>query len=108
MDYNACVHMDDGSTELAVDATLYCPDAVLQTAYLFTGECYVTIAAADQRSILIRFAPKKPSVEMESLVREFLNELIDQQLRTRIRSETADIQRAIVSEAFAPLDTKED
>jgi His-Xaa-Ser system protein HxsD len=33
-----------------------------------------------------------------------MNELIDQQLRVRLRRETADIQRMIIAEAFAPLE----
>ena len=48
-------------------------------------------------------SPKELQTDVESLVPEFLNELIDQELRVRVQRETAEIHRLIVSEAFAPL-----
>lgn len=107
MIYNKPVHKEDGSTEVVVDPAFFCPEAVLNTAYLFTGECYIRLLATTEQGIVVAFTPKRPDVTIELVVHQFLNDLIDQQLRVRIGRDTVDIQRAIVSEAFAPLDTKE-
>ncbi len=107
MIYNALVHKEDGSTEVAIDSIFFCPKAVLNTAYLFTGECFIKLLTANEKDIVISFTPKRPDVSIELLIPKFLNELIDQQLRVQIRRDTAEIEQAIVLEAFAPLDTKE-
>jgi His-Xaa-Ser system protein HxsD len=106
MIYNKPVIKEDGSTEVVVDPTFFGPEAVLNTAYLFTGECYIRLIATSEQGIVIAFTPKRPDVTIEVLVQQFLNELIDQQLRIQIRHDTAEIQRIIVSEAFAPLGTE--
>ena len=42
--------------------------------------------------------------EIELIIKDFLNELIDQQLRVQINNDTKDIKEKIIAEAFAPLE----
>lgn len=107
MIYNKPLLKEDGSTEVVVDPVFFGSEAVLNTAYLFTGECYIRLLATSEQGIVIAFTPKRPDVTIGVLVQQYLNELIDQQLRVQIRHDTSEIQRVIVIEAFAPLDTKE-
>jgi His-Xaa-Ser system protein HxsD len=89
---------------LTVDLSLYCREAILETAYLFTGKYHVNVTTTDEKTATVRFVPKIPGLRQGDVAQDFMNELIDQQLRVRLRRETADIQRMIIAEAFAPLE----
>ena len=94
---------NEGMT-VTVDLTLYCRDAILNTAYLFTDRYYVDVKTIDEKTASVRMVPKDSAVRQENILQEFMNELVDQQLRTRLRRETAEIHRMIIAEAFAPLE----
>jgi His-Xaa-Ser system protein HxsD len=94
----------DGSVTMTVDLSVYCRDAILNTAYLFTDKYYVDVKTADEKTATVQMTPKDPAARREGAAQEFMNELIDQQLRVRLRRETAEIHRMIIAEAFAPLD----
>ena len=100
-------HNTDGSITLSVDLSIYCQDAVKSTAYLFTDRCYITVEMGQDGKALVRLSGKTPSTDVEVLAKEFMNALIDEELRARLRRETGEIQRLIVSEAFAPLERSE-
>jgi His-Xaa-Ser system protein HxsD len=108
MEYNTIIPNEDGTLKVLVDPSLYSPEAILATADVFTGAWYVKIDVVGDRGTTITFTPKTPPLMSQNVVNEFLNELIDQQLRLRLRQETADLHRLIVSEAFAPLDSSKE
>ena len=105
MDVDNLEYMPDGTIKLNLDVGLYSRDAILSTAYLFTDKCYINLQSYGQKVAQVFFSQKSnKNRELELLVKEFLNELVDQQLRVRIRNETKGIQKMIVVEAFAPLE----
>lgn len=90
---------------LNLDVNLYSRDAILSTAYLFTDKCHINFLSYGDRIAQLDFMQKNhDNYELELVVKDFLNELIDQQLRVRIHNETKDIKKMIISEAFAPLE----
>ncbi|HUW19430.1 MAG TPA: His-Xaa-Ser system protein HxsD [Sedimentisphaerales bacterium] len=98
-------HMPNGKVKVSLDVGLYSRDAILSTAYRFTHKCFINLLSYGVEIAHVEFSNKNDDKsDLTVLVNEFLNELIDQQLRFRINSETKDIQRAIVKEAFAPLE----
>jgi len=94
-----------GEIKLNLDVELYSRDAILNTAYLFTHKCYINLQSYEKKVAVVVFSQKDDqNCELKLVIKDFLNELIDQQLRVRIHNETKDIKKMIISEAFAPLE----
>jgi His-Xaa-Ser system protein HxsD len=104
MPFNSWVQDEDRSYVLTLDSQIYCKEAVLNTAYAFTHRAHITVATSDPQSIAVRIILDSGGNDIQDVCREFLRELVDQQLRATIREETADIRKAIITEAFAPLE----
>jgi len=107
MGFNTAVRRDDGCFIFEVDTSFFCKEAILKTAYQFTDQCHFEVDTVGEGVARVAISPKEPGTDVERIVHEFLNELIDQELRVRVQRETAEIHRLIVSEAFAPLEAKE-
>ena len=91
--------------KIDLDVHLYSRDAILNTAYLFTNKCHVDLRSYGDKTAEVIFTQKPNSeLEIEVIAKDFLNELIDQQLRVNIDQETKAIKELIIKEAFAPLD----
>lgn len=92
--------------KIELDVHLYSRDAILNTAYLFTNKCHIDLRSYGDTTAEVIFTLKPNSeLELDTIAKDFLNELIDQQLRVNIGQETKVIKELIVKEAFAPLDT---
>jgi His-Xaa-Ser system protein HxsD len=96
--------IDEDSVQLTVDLNIYCEEAVLRTCYLFTDRCYLFLASRDPRAIVVEFRSKVPAPDLAVLVGDFGNEMIDQQLRCKLATETRAIRELIVAQAFAEAD----
>jgi His-Xaa-Ser system protein HxsD len=92
----------DGETiELEVDPTVYSVDALLRAAYKFTDRVYVHIGPPREgggRAVLL--TARRETDPLAALIGEFMNELIDQELRVRLDAEFAAARTLIVAEAF--------
>jgi His-Xaa-Ser system protein HxsD len=81
---------------------VYSVDAILKTAYKFTDRLYIYIGPlAPEGPRTVALVPKFPSQAMSPIVGEFLNELIDQQLRIGLEHEFGSVRTLIMAEAFA-------
>ena len=101
------VIIKEDCVELTVDLTVYSEDAVLRTCYVFTDRCYLFLASKDPRNITVEFRPKTTGVNLSCLAGDFGNELVDQQLRYKLASETRAIRELIVAQAFAEADLQD-
>lgn len=90
--------------KMNVSTEFYSRDAILEAMYRFTEKCYIDVSAKGEKTVQVHFIPKQEGIELNTIAKDFLNELIDQQLRYRIRCETQGIQERIIREAFAPLE----
>ena len=105
------IHDDVLSIDL--EENVYSRDAVLRTAYWFTDRCYLYIARPSPGSLRVQFKLKSqksdPAVEtLEEVAGEFLNSLLDHQLRRDIEAETGQIRELLVTKAFAEAGVLED
>jgi His-Xaa-Ser system protein HxsD len=105
------IHDDVLSIDL--NESLYSREAVLRTAYWFTDRCYLYIARPTPGLFRVQFKPKglKPELAgetLEEIAGEFLNSLLDHQLRQDIESETGQIRELLVAKAFAEAGVLED
>jgi His-Xaa-Ser system protein HxsD len=103
----------DNVLSVDLSESVYSRDAVLRTAYWFTDRCYLYIARPSPGLFRVHFKPKasKPGTVVETLEEtagEFLNALLDHQLRHDIQSETGQIRELLVAKAFAEAGVLED
>jgi His-Xaa-Ser system protein HxsD len=86
---------------VSVDKVIYSHEAILKTAHRFTGKCFVRLRDAEAGKIEISLHPKSLEFEHEMLVDEFMNELLDQQLRTIIAKESLGTRDLITAHALS-------
>jgi His-Xaa-Ser system protein HxsD len=84
-----------------IDLTIYGLDAVLKSAYRFTGRCFIHLQHADPRTVEVRMRPKLTSEDSDTAIRDFLNDLIDQRLRGLLSTETVDVRNLIMTHALS-------
>lgn len=98
------IKIADNKLKINISLEIYSQDAINQAIYSFTNRCYVFQEPIDNRTIAVIFEPKgeKP-VQLNVLVKEFCNELIDQQIRISVNKQFSHIRDEIVKKAFAPI-----
>jgi His-Xaa-Ser system protein HxsD len=89
-----------------VDTTIYSISAVMRALYKFTGKYHGALArpaAPGEARLTVTLTPKATTsrVDDTALTGDFLNELLDQQLREALEAEFGGIRELIVAHAFA-------
>lgn len=96
------VHHEGGGLLIAVDLGIYDQSALLKTVHLFTGRCHVHVQHQSERLVEVRFRPKAGvNVDLETLSRDFCNELLDQTLRVIVAKETERERDLILAHALS-------
>jgi His-Xaa-Ser system protein HxsD len=95
--------LENGKIVLKVDKSLYCQEAILNTTYKFTDTCYIHIASMDLNNYGVYVTPKNSATDVKSVMNEFLNELIDQQIRHNLAQSNNSIKELIIKKAFFPF-----
>jgi His-Xaa-Ser system protein HxsD len=102
------VRFDDGALRLSLATDIYSVGAILRSCYWLTNRCYVHLAP-NAGSIEVTLLVKTDAeTEPNSLAWEFLNSLVDNQLRVSIQQETAAVREMIVEQAFSDVDVIDD
>jgi len=88
---------------LWVDASLFSVDAVKRAVYRMGATCSARIDLAVEGRLEVALLVRKPLTEQLSreLEHEFRHHLIDEDLRERIRIETAPIRALLMAHAFS-------
>ena len=98
------VKVSDNKFKVAVNATIYAKEAIAAACYKFTGNYYVfEQQSAENNYIDVVFESKDDTLVTEVIVKEFCNELIDQQVRINTNQQFGRIRDLIVEEAFKPV-----
>jgi His-Xaa-Ser system protein HxsD len=88
-----------------VDSTIYSESAVMRAAYKFSGLCHVVLSRNGQgpEQLVVSLSLKATQVPLDALTirGDFLNELLDQQLREKLETEFGAIRELILAQAFA-------
>jgi len=96
--------VDAATTQIQVSLALFSREAVLQTCHRYTGQYFVSVVRAGDAEVLIGLKPKAPGLALSSLASEFLNQLLDQQLRVELTEQTKALRENIVRQAFVEAD----
>lgn len=107
---NLEVHKKDNFVRVSVNPKLYPLEVIYSAAYVFIDRAYVMIDGDPKEEILVQLKPKT-NMDVETLGREFNNELLNYMVyMTRtIRSQgirEAMVQRALATNAQPQQETK--
>jgi len=86
---------------IKIDLSIYDKVAALKTCYVFQDRCHTSL---EPESIFkVTLTPKKESLSLPEIEKEFMDELIDQQIRVENDKLFSDIRKMIVEQAFKPI-----
>jgi His-Xaa-Ser system protein HxsD len=86
---------------ISIDTMVYRLPAVKKAAYRLGDRCFVQIEAPTDGRLLVRLTPKPGNTGLGALEGDFLNELLDQELRESIAEETERVRNLILAQAFS-------
>lgn len=92
--------MEIGPTKVSVDLSVYGLTAVLKSAYRFSGRAYLHVQDAGQGKVDVWVRTKNGDAA-ETIVGEFLNDLLDQRLREVVAAETRSERDLIMAHALS-------
>jgi len=96
-------HFDDGRIEVKIDRSLFSDDAVKAAAYRLASDCGFALSLESDTVMLVevRFKTDYPEAKRDEMASAFLNEIIDEDLRIRVRTETEATRNLILAAAFS-------
>ena len=102
--------LEDGTMLLVLSKEMYEKEAVLASAYKFTGRCTILIEPIEHSTVGVYFKPKndESDIEIKKIAESFCDELLDQQLRLEVKRSYGNIRELIVQHAFSPLNNLKD
>lgn len=92
--------VDEGTPILSFNTAIYGLDAIKKAACRFGSHFYIFIEQRDHM-IEVRLVPKRCSHSPGAFVREFCNEVLDQELRQRVTAEMAEIRNLLSAHVFS-------
>ena len=94
--------LENDKFQVIVNMALYAKETLAAACYKFTDRFYIH-QQADGENIVIVFESKDGNTITEEIVKQFCNELIDQQVRFNTNQQFGHIRDLIVEEAFKPV-----
>ncbi len=88
--------------QVIIDMALYAKEALIAACYKFTDRFYIHQQTSGNNVIVV-FETKDGNDVSEFVVKQFCNELIDQQVRFNTNQQFGHIRDLIVEEAFKPV-----
>ena len=95
-------NLENSSFQVNVDLSLYAKEAVVSAIYKYTNKFYIHQQTTEDLIVVI-FESKDNQVVTEEVVKQFCNDLIDQQVRYNTEKQFGHIRDLIVEEAFKPV-----
>ena len=97
--------LEDKRFMVAVNTELYDKEAIVASAYKYSGRFYIyqNESESDPKIVDVFFESKEHSAVTEADVKDFCNDLIDQQIRIHTTRQFGHIRDLIVEEAFKPV-----
>lgn len=94
--------IDNDTFQVVVDMSLYAKESLIAACYKFTDRFYVHQHSMDN-NVEVVFESKDGNAVTDTIVKQFCNELIDQQVRYNTNQQFGHIRDLIVEEAFRPV-----
>ena len=94
--------IDNDKFKVVVDMSLYAKESLVAACYKFTDHFYVH-RQSNGDNVEVVFESKDGNAVTDNIVKQFCNELIDQQIRYNTNKQFGHIRDLIVEEAFKPV-----
>ena len=94
--------IDNDKFQIVVDLSLYAKESLVAACYKFTDRFYIYQHTMGD-NVEVVFESKEGNTVTDSVVKQFCNELIDQQVRFNTNQQFGHIRDLIVEEAFKPV-----
>lgn len=94
--------LDNDKFQVVVDMAIYAKESLVAACYKFTDRFYVHQQTSGNNVIAV-FEAKDGNAISDIVVKQFCNELIDQQVRFNTNQQFGHIRDLIVEEAFKPV-----
>ena len=94
--------LDNNRFQVVVDMALYAKESLMAAVYKFTDRFYIHQQSSDNK-VNVVFESKDGAAINDDIVKQFCNELIDQQVRYNTNLQFGHIRDLIVEEAFKPV-----
>lgn len=102
------LELENNRFQVSIDLALYAKEAITSTLYKFSHLFYIHQSVdSNNKSVIVIFESKDENVVDSTVVKQFCNELIDQQVRYNTNLQFGHIRDLIVEEAFKPVNTKQ-
>jgi His-Xaa-Ser system protein HxsD len=88
---------------IKIDMSIYDKVAALKTCYVFQDRCHTCLEPDSETIMTAILTPKKESLDLQEIEAEFMDELIDQQIRIENDKLFSDTRKMIVEQAFKPI-----
>ncbi len=82
---------------------MYEREPVFAASYKFTDRCTILIEPIDDKTVGVYFEKKAEINDLESIAKEFCNEVLDQQVRSDLERKYGNIRELIYQQAFSPI-----
>ena len=94
--------IDNDKFQVIVDMSLYAKESLVAACYKFTDLFYIHQQSIDN-NVEVVFESKDGNTVTNTTIKQFCNELIDQQVRYNTNLQFGHIRDLIVEEAFKPV-----
>jgi His-Xaa-Ser system protein HxsD len=94
--------LDKDKFQVVVDMAIYAKESLVAACYKFTDRYYIHQQTSGN-NIIATFESKDGNDISDVIVKQFCNELIDQQVRYNTYQQFGHIRDLIVEEAFKPV-----
>ena len=94
--------LEGNKFQVVVDTSLYTKESLAATCYKYTDRFYIHQLMENDKIVAV-FELKEGNIVPEGIVKQFCNDLIDQQVRYNINQQFGHIRDLIVEEAFKPV-----
>ncbi len=94
--------LDKNRFQVVVDMAIYAKESLVAACYKFTDRFYIHQETSGN-NVIATFEAKDGNDISDVIVKQFWNELIDQQVRFNTNQQFGHIRDLIVEEAFKPV-----
>lgn len=99
----------EGYVRLAgMDTSVYGLEAIFRTCYKFTDRVYLYLSRRTPTEVEVYARARDGAMVGEEIRGDFLNELVDQRVRSDVAKETIKVRELLVAQAFAEANLIDD
>lgn len=85
--------------QIGFDTRLFSFDAIVRAAHRYTNDFFVDLEYADVK-VLVNLTPKRYGLSTTGFLEQLQNDVLDEQLREKVRVETSALQATLAQAAL--------